>query len=419
MKGLFVLSRPPYYHKRLLGIAFLLFASSIVTAQDYDFYVENKSVQQYMEEVTYSSIDDASRISEYVGNDRADLPNTLVLRIPVGFGKRRFFHYGLKPELTSGTLINLANSQSNVVLRNLVPGLSYYYHFLSDGVVVKSGFINTIGQVRMIHAPSISNIRDMGGWLTTDGRRIQYEKIYRGGEMNGGHIASAADIQELKKLGIAAELDLRAWYNEDNNISAMEFLSSEELGGGAVPSYLYTNDSGQLPEHFTKYMYLWRWREEFEFIVENLRAGRAVYQHCVSGADRTGYLSMLLEGLLGVPYDGLVKDYELTSFSKSMRKKETIDGAIAYIMTLEGNTLQEKFKTFFTRYVGVRTSDINYFIYVMLGGNGVEENISRRCNSHTSQIDSYDIFGRKIHSAKRKGITVEMSSDGTMHKVLR
>ena len=43
--------------------------------------------------------------------------------------------------------------------------------------------------------------------------------------------------------------------------------------------------------------------------------GIDVYYHCFGGADRTGTVGFLLNGLLGVSYTDLVIDFELTSYS--------------------------------------------------------------------------------------------------------
>lgn len=40
-----------------------------------------------------------------------------------------------------------------------------------------------------------------------------------------------------------------------------------------------------------------------------------VYFHCNAGADRTGTLAFLIEAVLGVSEEDVVKDYEITSFS--------------------------------------------------------------------------------------------------------
>ena len=50
-----------------------------------------------------------------------------------------------------------------------------------------------------------------------------------------------------------------------------------------------------------------------------------VYFHCVWGADRTGTLAFLINGLLGVSYEDLVKDYEMTTFSHSGKRTWVVD----------------------------------------------------------------------------------------------
>jgi protein-tyrosine phosphatase len=48
-----------------------------------------------------------------------------------------------------------------------------------------------------------------------------------------------------------------------------------------------------------------------------------LYVHCNHGADRTGTIMYLLNGLLGVPYEQLVQDFELTTFSASGTRTRT------------------------------------------------------------------------------------------------
>ena len=48
-----------------------------------------------------------------------------------------------------------------------------------------------------------------------------------------------------------------------------------------------------------------------------------MYVHCNHGADRTGTIIFLLNGLLGVPYEQLVQDFELTTFSASGARYRT------------------------------------------------------------------------------------------------
>lgn len=83
-----------------------------------------------------------------------------------------------------------------------------------------------------------------------------------------------------------------------------------------------------------------------------LSEGKAVYLHCVGGADRTGTLAFLIEALVGVSESDLSKDYELTSFDGSHTRRRSDPGQgnteyilkylINYLRQFEGSTINEK-----------------------------------------------------------------------------
>ena len=58
-------------------------------------------------------------------------------------------------------------------------------------------------------------------------------------------------------------------------------------------------------------------RETVAKIFEHIKEAdqKPIYYHCYGGADRTGTLGFLINGLLGVSYSDLVIDFELTSYS--------------------------------------------------------------------------------------------------------
>ena len=78
------------------------------------------------------------------------------------------------------------------------------------------------------------------------------------------------------------------------------------------------------------------------------------------GADRTGNIAFLLEGILGVDRDQLYKDYELTTFSHhyDTRLKKNVDSRLSYIEQLPGKTLRDKFESLFTDKLGIGTDII-------------------------------------------------------------
>ena len=51
------------------------------------------------------------------------------------------------------------------------------------------------------------------------------------------------------------------------------------------------------------------------FVYNSVKEGKGVYFHCSLGRDRTGTMSILLMGLLGVREGDIAREYELTYFA--------------------------------------------------------------------------------------------------------
>lgn len=85
-----------------------------------------------------------------------------------------------------------------------------------------------------------------------------------------------------------------------------------------------------------------------------------VYMHCYAGADRTGIVSFLLNALLGVPYDTLVKDYEFTSFSTYGLRDfdDNMKSVYNTIKSYGGETLQEQTENYMKSYLGLTPSEL-------------------------------------------------------------
>ena len=399
----------------LACVASVLVASVMAQSEHFHANIQNEAVSRFMSEVTYSTMDDVSQVDEYLktaaAGERLDVPQPVYVQLPellrTYMGNKNFsvlyWLDGTTDAEVTDTVTAKVNSQGAPIY-DVQPGVECQYNTYFYNNVIGSGTVTTEGPVRMINLETMRNVRDLGGWTTIDGRTIKYGKLIRGSELNGMHVASAADIRHLRILGVEAELDLRADYEDAHGVSAFGFKSARQAGSDEQATYLYTSDSGQLPAHLTQYMYLQRWRQEFNFIVANLRASRTIYFHCRWGADRTGYLSLLLEGLLGVPYDGLIKDYELTSFASLNKKKEIIDPVIEIVLTHKGETLQEKFEDFWVKRVGVKQTDVDYFINEMLEGEEVVTSVSKVQQSPVSTI-TYDLMGRPV-SPNYKGLVI-------------
>ena len=160
-------------------------------------------------------------------------------------------------------------------------------------------------------------------------------------------------------------------------------------------------------------LYSAKFKSAFDFIISNLRADRNVYFHCIWGADRTGAIGFLLNGLLGATEDQLYKDYELTSYSLAgSRVKGTLDGdgeKLPYIKSLEGENLQMKFFNYLSKVAGVDEADLCWLVQHMGGDtehlpNSIGAIPADRSASQKPVI--YDLSGRRVKSATRRGMYI-------------
>jgi protein tyrosine/serine phosphatase len=288
------------------------------------------------------------------------------------------------------------DAHETAYIDNLLPQKSYEYSITAGGVKVGGGKFRVTGNLRMIYAPSANNIRDLGGWATGDGRSTAYGHLFRGSALNGFVDATAEDLETLRKLGVGAEIDLR-WkedYDKDQGCGVSAF------GFETGTTYYFAQANDYLASDLDKVETQQRLREEFLFILNNFREGRAVYFHCAWGADRTGMLAFLLEGLLGVTTDAIYKDYELTSFSPAgNRLKSALQERLDVIKALPGAKLRDRFEYYFLNKLGVTKEDLNYFREVMLVGDdptGIETVQSSMANGQCSMADGKYLIGNRL-----------------------
>lgn len=153
---------------------------------------------------------------------------------------------------------------------------------------------------RWILADGITNVRDAGGWITEDGRKIKQGLLFRGSEMDTHKTITEDGIRTLRdEIGIRTDLDVRG--------EAVGKVTESPLGPDVRFVLLPVNagDSFEAnPIHI---------REFFEVLAAP--ANYPIYYHCWGGADRTGLYAYMLGAVLGMKEEDLILDYEITSLS--------------------------------------------------------------------------------------------------------
>ena len=154
---------------------------------------------------------------------------------------------------------------------------------------------------RWIHIPEITNVRDIGGWPLPGGGRIRQGLVFRSSEMNS-HVNLTGEGRRIleQDLKIRTDIDLRG--DDEVRAPALDLKQVD-----------YINFPIQPYAHINEAVYQTDYRRLFQLLADPLRYPLII--HCWGGADRTGTVIFLLEALLGMEEELLIRDYELTSLS--------------------------------------------------------------------------------------------------------
>ena len=266
--------------------------------------VTNPYMDKYLEEVHYPENDwSYSLILNYPGGGpgEADIPPTVTLTWPEGASGELALH------LTEGDDewtrdYSLAAGTTSLDVSNLVPNKRYIYIVSqADGKEFARDTFYTKGHLHQIYfTKKVRNGRDLGGWKTHDGKTVKYRKLFRSGKPSDNYI-DAAGREEALAQGIKAELILRSDTSSEEKNPPLG--PDVEIFG---PGFEYGYSTMLKEEEGAKV------KACFEFVVKCLREDKPVLFHCSIGSDRTGTISILLLGALGVPEPDICKDFELS-----------------------------------------------------------------------------------------------------------
>ena len=167
-----------------------------------------------------------------------------------------------------------------------------------------------------------SNFRDVGGYVTTDGYRVQQGRIFRSNQL--GQLTSQ-DLSQLETLGVHSVVDFRS----DDEIAkagpglltgafrhtlpidpSIGYQLRTRLEGGQPINRQVTEElmcdlyRGFVRDHAGHF------RRFFELL---LAESTPLVFHCSAGKDRTGFAAALILSALGVSRDVVFQDYMLTN----------------------------------------------------------------------------------------------------------
>ena len=164
------------------------------------------------------------------------------------------------------------------------------------------------------------NVRDVGGYSTTDGRQTRWRTFFRADSL---HMLTPGDQSILVEYGLRTVIDLRrtAETQEAPNVftgsSDVVYIHQDAIGSDPIQ---YDEELVNSEEPATRVAAM------YTAILDQRQSqiGRTLailatpgilpaVVHCVGGQDRTGRIAALVLGIAGVPRETIAEDYTLSA----------------------------------------------------------------------------------------------------------
>ena len=196
---------------------------------------------------------------------------------------------------------------------------------------------------------SVPNLRDLGGYKTSDGATVAGKLVYRSNQL---HEIPEEDMEKLASLNLKVDFDLRTaeernanpdelppgvkcvWLNvmadadqaepaQLNNLMKNPKEANAALGGGKAEA--------QFKASYRQFITLSSAKASYRklFLALGDQKQLPALFHCTGGKDRTGWAAAAFLTLLGVPKETVMEDYLRSNDYLLPMNQEVIDAFVA------------------------------------------------------------------------------------------
>ena len=251
--------------------------------------------------------------------------------------------YGQEKDLSDGYTVN--GSKNNYIsFSNPYLGDNYFKVIanFSDGSKEESEIkVFKVEDVapRNLDVGNMPNCRDMGGRTTYAGGKIKQGMIYRTAGNKFDNFSSIdSDCQDVltNQLKVKTEINVANSTGNNVNLSGVK-VENCFMAYGSVPYSNLARNSVRV-------------RQIMDILSKE--ENYPVFYHCRIGTDRTGITGVMINGLLGVPFNEVIQDYGFSNFSPIDNQRyphktpdnngDDIAKYIDEILALPGKNFQEQ-----------------------------------------------------------------------------
>lgn len=317
--------------------------------------------------------DDYRNISSYAsGNAELSRPKSFTLEWDCSINtleEVNNYYLSVKTELGDSEFITYVCETNSYTFTNLMIDTTYYYFVTAnyDNYSFSSDiqYFKTENKgPRNLYISGITNARDLGGYVTEQGKLVKQGLIFRTGQLNHSY-TTAIDPRitlqgrktMLEDLKIKSEIDLREVKNNESGALYDSILGKEV---NYFP-YHMSWDVVNIAKNESEMM-----KNVFKVFAD--RRNYPVVFHCAIGTDRTGVVAFYLNALLGVQLEDIYRDYLYSNFG-NIGGARVIDNAISHYQYLTnnypGDSLQEKAYNYFLS-IGLSNIELDTICQIML-----------------------------------------------------
>ena len=186
---------------------------------------------------------------------------------------------------------------------------------------------------RDIRLGNLFNVRDLGGYVTRDGRTVRWERVYRAASL---HQLDPEHADDWDRLGLSTVVDLRrprertagGWPQLLDSAVVCELPVLPD--GWTLPKEQFSSPTEHLSYAYDDMARLGAdaVRRTFELLADPDRYPLMFF--CLAGKDRTGIMAVLLLTALGVDEATALDDYELSgdrvvALVEHLKAQDTLD----------------------------------------------------------------------------------------------